>query len=957
MIKKHSSIVRKHIDSFIVLFLFFTLILSMLLFNLYKIDEDIKNYNTYSKKIDDMIALEYKMENLFLKAFRYLDYDEATYILKSFDADISYLLASDISKEFGEHIHEDMQNIKDIYNEKLNLLEYFKTSNARVTNSIYYLYDLRKTIDKKYLKNRQVQELLNKFFFIVGQSLMDLPYDDRKLLLTVERINSYSTDDILFNYFYLHGKQFIFDMESIKKYLKDKDEIKLYSSIVNFQKDLNNFYIKNRSQYEKITLAFFILAFLLLLILIFTYYRVRKTTRELLAFRYAIENSDNTIVITDVDRNIEYVNELFEIKTGYTKEEVYGKNPHIIKSDLVPDSIYKDLNETLDSGKKWQGELVNRAKDGSLIYEKTSIVPIFMDDELVKYLAIKLDITEYIKQQKILQQSAVVYDMIGDGIVITDKNKKVLSVNPAFIEMFGYSEEEILGVGPSVVSTLDDESVFYQKLWSQLMEHDRWSGKLNNRTKSGTIIPTWLTVSIVRDKNREIQNFIAIYTNLTEIINMEEKAEHLAYHDSLTGLPNRAQFERQITDVLDLAKIKETQVAVLFIDLDRFKVINDTLGHHIGDKMLIELSIRIKNILVKDNMLARIGGDEFVIIVNDVPDRAYISKLADEILLLTREPIKVDDYNLYITVSIGIAFYPDDGEEKSEIIKHADSAMYHAKDSGKDNYQFYTRQLSLDVEARLNMEQELLLALERKELTVYYQPQYYIKSGKISGAEALLRWKNKNIGWISPDEFISVAEETGIIVNIGYFVFEEACKEYMRWQNMGLDIDSISINISSTQFREEDMLYQLKKIIAQTGISPSCIEIEITERFIMEYSTTNLTILEDLRSIGCRISIDDFGTGYSSLSYMKSLSLDTIKIDKSFISDLPSSSHDAEVSKAIIALSKSLGYQVIAEGIETKEQEMFLKNYHCDVGQGYYFAKPMEADKFISFVKEKSKKI
>jgi diguanylate cyclase (GGDEF)-like protein/PAS domain S-box-containing protein len=683
---------------------------------------------------------------------------------------------------------------------------------------------------------------------------------------------------------------------------------------------------------------------------------VRKTTRELLAFRYAIENSDNTIVITDIDRKIEYVNELFEIKTGYTKEEAYGRNPNIIKSDLVPESVYINLNKTLDSGKKWQGELINRAKDGSLLYEKTSIVPIFMDGELVKYLAIKLDITEYIKQQKILKQSAVVYKTIGDGIVITDKNKNVLSVNPAFIEIFGYSEDEIFSTGPSIVSTLDEESIFYQKLWSQLMEHDKWSGKLHNKTKSGDIIPTWLTVSVIRDENNEVQNFIAIYTNLTDIIKMEEKAEYLAYHDSLTGLPNRAQFERQITDVLDLAKINHAQVAVLFIDLDRFKVINDTLGHHIGDGMLVELSVRIKDLLSKDDMLARIGGDEFVIIVNNVQNRADISKLANDILLLTREPIRVQDYNLYTTVSIGIAFYPDDGIEKSEIIKHADSAMYYAKDSGKDNYQFYTKQLSLDVESRLNMEQELLLALERKELTVYYQPQYYLKNGKISGAEALLRWKNKNIGWISPDEFISVAEETGIIVNIGYYVFEEACREYMYWREIGLEVDSISINISSTQFREDDMLEHLKNIIFETKIPPSSIEIEITERFIMEYSTTNLTILEDLRNIGCRISIDDFGTGYSSLSYMKSLSLDTIKIDKSFISDIPHNINDIEVSKAIIALSKSLGYQVIAEGIETQEQELFLKNHNCDIGQGYYFAKPMEADKFISFVKEKSKK-
>jgi predicted signal transduction protein with EAL and GGDEF domain len=371
--------------------------------------------------------------------------------------------------------------------------------------------------------------------------------------------------------------------------------------------------------------------------------------------------------------------------------------------------------------------------------------------------------------------------------------------------------------------------------------------------------------------------------------------------------------------------------------------------------MLVEIAKRVENVLEKKDVLARIGGDEFVVIMNDIKEKEYAGELAEQILSVIREPIEVQDYHLYTTASIGIAIYPDDGQERNEIIKHADSAMYHAKDKGKDNYQFYTKQLSLDVQERLDLEQELLRALEKEELILYYQPQYDLHSRKICGAEALLRWNSENLGWVPPDNFISVAEETGIIVNIGYFVFEEACREYMKWEELGLDIGSISINMSSIQFREEDLFERLKRIILDTGIPAHKIEIEITESFIMEYSTTNLTILEDLRNIGCRISIDDFGTGYSSMSYMKKLALDTIKIDKSFIMDLPGDTHDAEVSKAIIALSQSLGYQVIAEGIETEEQEAFLRKYKCDIGQGFYFAKPMDNVTFIDFVLEKNK--
>jgi len=947
--------IKKYVDRFIVLLVLFTFILSLLFFYLHKIDKDIKHYDSYHQTLDEMLVLNYRLENFFLKAFRYVDYDEVSTVLKDFEKNIIFLKQSNIATEFGNHIYKDIETVEKHYELKRDLLEHFKTVNARVTNSIHYLYDLRKSIDKNNLIDREKQELLNQFFFIIGQSLMNLPFDKEKLLLNIETLNSYGKENKLFTYFYLHSKQFIFDMALLKKYLKEKEDIPLNDKIIHIEEHLEVYYIENRKEHQKITLSFFVLAFLLLIILAFNYHRVRKTARELLAFRYAIENSDNVVVVTDTDRKIEYVNEAFEIRTGYSKEEVLGENPNILKSDLVSDTVYKELNETLDSGEKWQGELINRRKDGSLLYERASIVPIFMDGELVQYLAIKLDITEYIQQQKILQQSAAVYDTMGDGIVITNSKKKVISVNTAFIKIFGYSEEELLGKEPMVISSMKEDAVFYKKMWHDLLEKGRWSGRINNETKSGETLPIWLTIVVVKDEKDEIQNFIAVYTNLKEIIEMEEKAEYLAYHDSLTKLPNRAHFESQIVDVLNIAKLNEEKVAILFIDLDRFKVINDTLGHHVGDKMLIELAERIKNVLNKEDLLARIGGDEFVVIANIAKEKEDISELAEMILSVIREPIEVQSYHLYTTASVGIAIYPDDGEDRNEIIKHADSAMYHAKDKGKDNYQFYTKQLSLDVQARLDLEQELLHALERKELTLHYQPQYYLKSGKISGAEALLRWGNKNLGPISPDDFISIAEETGQIVSIGYFVFEEACREYMRWQELGLGIESISINISSIQFREDDMFKRLKEIILEVGIPAYKIEIEITERFIMEYSTSNLTILEDLRNIGCRISIDDFGTGYSSMSYMKSLALDTIKIDKSFIMDLPGDTHDVEVSKAIIALSQSLGYQVIAEGIETVEQEIFLREHHCDIGQGFYFAKPMDQETFVKFVKKKNK--
>lgn len=942
------------IDKFLWLLISFALILFLLFIYLQKIDGDIKNYDSYHQKLEKMVSVDHQLESFFLRAYRYIDYDETSRASKEFEENLDFLKKSDVKKEFGQHIYKNIENIESIYEQKLQLLERFKTLNSRVTNSIHYLYDLRKTMDKEYAEDEKKQELINQIFFIVGQTLMDLPIDQKKLDTNMIALKHYSKEYKVLGYFYQHSKQFFSDIEVIKKKLIQNKKIKLLDAITQTMHNLIKYYDYNRNEQKVITFSFFLFAFLILIILMFNYQRVRKATRELQAFRYAIENSDNAIVITDKDRRIQYVNEAFELQSGYMKDEVLGENPNILKSDLLSDDFYKNMNETLDRGEKWQGELINRRKDDSLLYEKASIVPIFLEGELVQYLAVKLDITDYIEQQQKLQQSAAVYETIGDGIMITDSEKKILSINPAFIKMFGYEEEELIDQEPMIITSIKQDRAFYKRMWYSLTTRDRWTGKIYNKTKSGKVLPIWLTITVVRDKIGAIANFIAIYTNLEEIIEMEEKADFLAYHDSLTHLPNRAHFEREIVSIFDLAKINHEMIAVLFIDLDRFKVINDTLGHYVGDEMLIYVANRIKNILRKDDLFARIGGDEFVIILDPVTSREDAALIAEKILSVIREPIEVQNYHLTTSASIGIALYPDDGLDKGEIIKHADSAMYHAKENGKDRYEFYTEQLSVDIQMRLHLEQELKHALKKKELYLHYQPQYDLENRKVFGAEALLRWYNPSLGQVPPDVFISVAEETGIIIDIGYFVFEEACLEYMHWKEQGLDIDSISVNISPIQFREEEIFEKFKKIIEKVGISPQNIDIEITESFIMEYSTTSLSILEDFRRIGCQISIDDFGTGYSSMSYMKSLPLDTIKIDRSFVMDLPYDTHDVEVSKAIIALSNSLGYSVIAEGIENELQEVFLRENGCNVGQGYYFARPMDASAFVAFVKEKN---
>ena len=513
------------IDKFLWLLIFFALILSLLFIYLQKIDGDIKNYDTYHQKFEKLINLDHQFENFFLRAYRYIDYDETSRVSREFEESLDYLQKSNIKKEFGQHIHKHIKNIEKMYEQKLQLLESFKTLNSRVTNSIHYLYDLRKTIDEKYVEDKKKQELLDQVFFTIGQLLMDLPFDQKKLDRNMLELKHYSKEFHEFDYFYQQSEQFFYDVEVIKKKLLQNREIKLFDEIDHTIQDLVDYYEYNRKKQKVITFSFFIFAFLILLMLILGYQKLRKATRELQAFRYAIENSDNAIVITDKDRHIQYVNEAFELHSGYTKDEVLGENPNLLKSDLLSEDFYKNMNEILDRGEKWQGELVNRRKNGDLFYEKSSIVPIFLGGELVQYLAIKLDITDYKEQQQRLQQSAAVYETIGDGIMITDSEKKILSVNPAFVKMFGYEEEELAGKEPLIVASSEQDRNFYKRMWYALRTKDRWTGKIKNRTKGGKILPIWLTITVVRDEIGAIVNFIAIYTNLEEIIEMEERAE------------------------------------------------------------------------------------------------------------------------------------------------------------------------------------------------------------------------------------------------------------------------------------------------------------------------------------------------------------------------------------------------------------------------------------------------
>lgn len=932
----------KNFDSIAKILTVFILFLIFLFFYLINIYADIKQFEKNHNHIIKLQILDKEFDNFLLRKSTFQDYDIINKKIETFDNTLKYL--EDSTKEKSEILQ-----LRAYFDDKVADINYFKSLNASLLNNIHFLYDLQQTLALDVHIQDELHLAINETLFFLLQRALS-PYLDKSLTTErLEYIQSYADThqhNFLTN-FHQHAKIMLKDFTSLHDTSKTIHKAELYNAIALYNDDLHVRYHKNLMLQKVIATLFFISALIILFIVLKMHLLSLKVQQELLAFKSAVENSDNSVVMTDVERNITYVNDAFAKATGYSKEEALGENPRILKSGEQEQSFYDEMNVILDRGEKWEGEFINKRKDGSLYYEKASIVPVFLDNKLMNYLAIKLDVTEYVEQRMRLEQSASIFENTEEAILVTDKDNKFISANNAFTAIMGYTQEDILGEDPKILASDKHSKTFYEAMWEHLLHKGIWRGRIYNKSKSGETIPFWMTIRSIKNKKGVISNYTAVQTDLRELESTQAQADFLAYHDSLTELPNRTNLEEYLSHALKMAKRNKSTLAVLFIDLDRFKIINDSLGHDIGDELLKNVSKSIQSLIRETDSLARWGGDEFIVVTESVVDKNAPANLANKILQEIKKPIIVDSNTLNVTASIGIALYPDNGLDMHTIIRHADSAMYHAKNMGKNNFQYYTKSLSIQSQRKLSIDLEIQKCIENSELYLVFQPQYDLKKRKIIAVETLIRWNSPKLGMIPPDEFIPIAEDNGMIIPIGLFVFKEACKAFEHFKKAGINLESIAINVSSIQFQDKTLLNQFLSIAKESDIKPSKIEIEITERCIMQQTKQNISVLNDFRDHGFKISIDDFGTGYSSMSYLKQLPLDTIKIDKSFIDDITDINKKHEVVTAIIALSKSLGYTTVAEGIETKEQEDFLTIQGCDIGQGYLFSKPIEMDTLI----------
>ena len=943
--------ISNKLDNINILLIFFIGFLVTLFYYLNNIEKSITNYNKNHDSVVTLRLLNKEFNNFTFSINRFSNYDEINKTILNFKHILLELKENIIQSNSHDAIMlHKIEVIENIYKQKIDDIEYFKAMNSSALNSSHFLFDLQQSISDSKKISSHIKSLINETLFYTLKYTTSDYIDKKYILKKLQYINHITkkTDNGLIDTFYKHSVLMIDTIASLKQLSVEIKHLGLNKAIEVLRVALDAKYKNNLSNQKIIAVVFFILSIIVLVILILTHMQSLKTEKELLAFKYALQHSDNTIVITDPQRHIIFVNETFEKTTGYTKEEVLGKNPNLLKSGKQSKEFYKNMNEKLDNGQKWEGEFINKRKNGTLLYEKASIVPVFLNKKLTSYLAIKLDITKYIEQNKKLAQAASVFENTEEAIIITDKNAKVISINNAFTKIYGYTLEELRAKTLKVLHSGEYDNSFYKNMWNQINHHEVWKGKIINQTKNGEKIPVWVTIKQIKNKQGEIINYTSIQTDLRELEKSQQKADYLAYHDSLTGLYNRINFEEYLAHALLIAQRNNSMLGVLFIDLDRFKIINDTLGHNIGDEVLITVAKRLKKALRDSDFIARWGGDEFVVILENLSSSNDAANVAKNIIDTLKEPMNIDTHHLITTASIGIAFYPENGKDVNTLIKHADSAMYQAKDKGKNNFCYYTNALSQAVQNKLNIDIALHNALTNNEIYIVFQPQYDLKTNTIVSIEALIRWNNKELGLIPPDDFIPIAEDNGTIINIGYFVFEESCKAYQKMKNSGTELKYIAINVSSIQFKDANLLKTFLSISQKYELNPSEIEIEITERFIMEHTKSNMNLLQSFRNHGFKISIDDFGTGYSSMSYLKQLPIDTIKIDKSFIDDIKKGSPDNVIIEAITALSKTLGYQIVAEGIETQEQENFLKSISCDIGQGYLFSRPVSCEVIIN---------
>ncbi len=676
--------------------------------------------------------------------------------------------------------------------------------------------------------------------------------------------------------------------------------------------------------------------------------------------RLLLESTGEAIYGVDLDGNCTFANPACLKLLGYGDvAQILGKNMHALihhtRVDGRPHSTKEcHISHAFHAGKgTHSGDELLWRRDGTSFHAETWSYPIRRDGKIIGAVVTFVDITERRQAEAQMGKLSRALEQTADSVVITDKEGVIEYVNPAFETTTGFTRAEAVGRKPNIVKSGRHGQAFYERLWSTILKGEVFSDVMVNRKKDGALYYEEKTITPLKDAKGNITHFVSTGKDITERMQTQERLHHLAHHDILTDLPNRMLFMDRLEHALSRARWAGRLVAVLFLDMDRFKIVNDTLGHDVGDRLLQAFGRRLRACVREGDTVARHGGDEFVIVLEDIAAVDDVPATARKILDALAPPFQIDGRELFVTSSIGISLHPNDGRDAPTLLKNADAAMYRAKDMGRNTYQFYSADMGAKAFERLTLETSLRHALRRKEFLLYYQPQVDMDSGRIVGVEALLRWQHPDLGLVLPGDFIPLLEDTGLIVPVGEWVLQTACTQAKAWQRAGLPPVRLTVNLSARQFAEPNLTDTVARILNEVDLDPAFLELEITESVIMQNAQATIDTLAALGNMGVRFAIDDFGTGYSSLSYLKRFSINTLKIDRSFVRDITTDPDDAAIITTIVAMAHNLKLNVVAEGVETEEQLAFLRAGGCDGFQGYLFSRPVAAEKLARLLQRK----
>ncbi len=657
--------------------------------------------------------------------------------------------------------------------------------------------------------------------------------------------------------------------------------------------------------------------------------------------RMLFEETPLGLALCRMDGRLVDINPAYAMLMGRTIEETKA----LSYWDITPKKYLAQEEEQLErleiTGRYGPYEKEYIHKDGHLV--PVVLTGLLLEQNGEKYIwSVVENISNRKKAEQKLRLASKAMESSLEGIVITDADEVIAEVNDAYCSITGYSRDEVLGKTPRHMQSGYHNKEFYQEMWTEITTTGTWQGEIWDRRKNGELFAKWLSISSLKDQDNQTSHYVGVFSDITEIKRTEEELRQLAHYDGLTGLTNRALFITLLAQSIKSASRRQNPFAVVFLDLDRFKQVNDTLGHQTGDELLIIVGERLEQCVRSSDTVARLGGDEFTIILNEYQGEFTPDAICQRVLEAISQPIVIEEHTVFVSASLGIAVYPKDGKSVESLTKNADAAMYQAKEKGKNRYQFYDESMNAKALERLDLENKLRQGIEEGQLCLYYQPKLDIKNGRVAGSEALIRWIHPELGLVSPVTFIPIAEETGLIRLIGKFVTREACRQAKIWSTQMPELLPVSINLSPKEFSDRNLFQEIKNVLAETGLEPHHLEIELTESTVMDYSDQeHMATLRQIREFGVRLSIDDFGTGYSSLSHLKNMPFNTIKIDRSFVKDITKDKGDEAIILAIISMAQNLNLEVIAEGVETVEQLNFLRSHHSEKIQGYLFSRPL----------------